>query len=456
MLTADYADQDPPSADPGADRQVTPAAAAHAALQLAMRMGDVLLSAGMSANDVVVFMLRVTHAYGLTGVHVDVTYTSISASAYHDPGQPPITSIRVVRPTVVDYTKVRRLDRLSTRIEAGLPIDEAAAALERIRSAPHPYPRWVSMLGNAGVGPAASLLFTTSWKIILITFLTGCLVDVMQRACERRRVPPFFQQLAAAGLITLVAAAIAYAGERGVAFFVGLDPTLVVVGGIVMLVAGMMIVGAFQDAIDQFYVTASARVFEVFMRTAGVVAGIVVALRLAQQVGAPLTISAKAPAFGSLGAQFAAVGLIAVLFALSAYADMVTIVLAAGVALVGWLTFTSLIRVGVGEIPADTLAALVAATLTTLLVRRTSVPGFGLITAALLPLVPGLAIYRGLLQLVGTAPGTADPAVGSTGLLHALGIAFGIGAGASLGIYLGRPIVDQVRRMTFRNRRRGG
>jgi uncharacterized membrane protein YjjP (DUF1212 family) len=31
------------------------------------------------------------------------------------------------------------------------------------------------------------------------------------------------------------------------------------VGGIVMLVAGMTSVGAAQDAIDQFYVTASAR-----------------------------------------------------------------------------------------------------------------------------------------------------------------------------------------------------
>jgi uncharacterized membrane protein YjjP (DUF1212 family) len=310
------------------------------------------------------------------------------------------------------------------------------------------------MVGNAGVAGAASLLFTTNWKIILLTFAMGCLVDLMLGWLDRLRMPAFFRQLAAAGVITLVAAGINYAGSQHVAFFVGLDPTVVVVGGIVMLVAGMMIVGAFQDAIDQFYVTASARVFEVFMRTAGIVGGILIALRLAQQMGAPLTISAKPAAFGSLGAQLTAVGLIAVFFAISAYADAVTILLAAGVALIGWLAYTSLIRVGVGDIPADTLAALLAATLTTLMVRRTSVPGFGLITAALLPLVPGLAIYRGLLQLVGTAPGTADPAAGSTALLHALGVAVGIGAGASLGIYLGRPIVDQVRRMTFRKERR--
>jgi uncharacterized membrane protein YjjP (DUF1212 family) len=248
------------------------------------------------------------------------------------------------------------------------------------------------MIGSAGVAPAASLLFTTNWKIILLTFLTGCVVDLMLGWFDRLRVPPFFRQLAAAGLITLVAAGISGAARRGVAFFVGLDSTLLVVGGIVMLVAGMMIVGAFQDAIDQFYVTASARVFEVFMRTAGIVAGIVLALRLAQQLGAPLTISAKPAAFGSLGAQFVAVGLIAALFALSAYADAVTILLAAMIALIGWLGYTTMIRVGLGDIPADTVAALLAATVTTLMIRRTHVPGFGLTTAALLPLVFGLAL----------------------------------------------------------------
>jgi hypothetical protein len=44
---------------------VTPPAAA---LNLAMQVGDCLLSAGMSANDVVVAMLGITDAYGPTGV----------------------------------------------------------------------------------------------------------------------------------------------------------------------------------------------------------------------------------------------------------------------------------------------------------------------------------------------------------------------------------------------------
>ena len=360
----------------------------------------------MSANDVVVFMLRVTNAYGLTrrarrrDVHVDL------GLLLPGPGLPPITSIRVVRPTVVDYTKVRRLDRLAGDIEAGLPIEEATAALERIRTAPPPYPRLVSMIGNAGVAPAASLLFTTSWKILLITFLTGCLVDLLLAAFDRRRVPPFFQQFAAAGFITLVAAGITLRRRprRSRSSSASTRPC-VVVGGIVMLVAGMMIVGAVQDAIDQFYVTASARVFEVFMRTAGIVAGIVIALRLAQQLGAPLSISADPIALGPIddpvrrrGADRGAVRALGVRRRGDDPAR-------------GGHGAGRLARFHLGPpgrrraVLADTAGALLAAVLTTLIVRRTHVPGFGLITAALLPLVPGLALYHGLLQLVGTTPG---------------------------------------------------
>ena len=50
------------------------------ALDLAVQIAGCLLSAGMSANDVVVVALRITRTYGLRRVHFDVTYTSIAAS----------------------------------------------------------------------------------------------------------------------------------------------------------------------------------------------------------------------------------------------------------------------------------------------------------------------------------------------------------------------------------------
>jgi uncharacterized membrane protein YjjB (DUF3815 family) len=142
------------------------------------------------------------------------------------------------------------------------------------------------------------------------------------------------------------------------------------------------------------------------------------------------------------------------MFAISVYSDFVTILLAAAMSVVGYAGYTAAVQFNVAPVPANAVAALLAAVLTTLIVRRTHVPGFGVITGALIPLVPGLLIYTGLLQLMGTVPGDGDPGHGGRTLLLALGVAVAIGAGASLGIFLGRPLADTVRRITFLGRRR--
>ena len=91
----------------GPSHQLDSAVPAAGALDLAVQIAGCLLSAGMSANDVVVVALRITRSYGLRRVHFDVTYTSIAASYYPAPGVPPVTCIRTVQPDVIDYTQVR-------------------------------------------------------------------------------------------------------------------------------------------------------------------------------------------------------------------------------------------------------------------------------------------------------------------------------------------------------------
>jgi Threonine/Serine exporter, ThrE len=88
----------------------------------------------------------------------------------------------------------------------------------------------------------------------------------------------------------------------------------------------------------------------------------------------------------------------------------------------------SMIYIGSTEVPANTLGAFVAALASTSWIRHSTIPAFGLVSAALLPFVPDLSLYNGLLQVVGTSPETANPSEGGSTLLVALRVALGIAA----------------------------
>jgi uncharacterized membrane protein YjjP (DUF1212 family) len=419
-------------------------------LDLAMSVGERLLVSGMSANDVVVQMLRVTRAYGLSSVHVDLTYTSIGVTHHRGPTRRPLSMVRIVQPVVVDYSKAREISQLLTRIEDGLGIDEARDAYDEIFWAPPPYSPWIALLGSGGIAAGVSLTFSTSLLLALIAFVTASIAERCLRWLHARRVPPFFGQAAVAGGMTMVAAGVHELGRAGVAPFDDMDPTLIVVGGIVMLLAGVMIVGAVQDAIDQFYVTASARLLEVVMRTGGIVAGILVAIRVLEIWDVSFVVVNNPGSLAPLWAQFIGAGLISLSFAVYCFADVTTVALTALVGLVGYGAYAALEDAGSTEVVSNTTAALAVGALATLLVRGTDAPGFGMESGALLPLVPGLALLNGLLDMMGREPGNPTIVAGGRSLFLALLVALGIAAGATLGTYLGRPVNDQLRRLRRR------
>ncbi len=74
---------------------------AHAALGLALRIGESMLAVGASAADVTATVLPVAAAYGLTSCQVDVTFTSLTVSYDRDDAAP-LTLLRIVRTRAMD------------------------------------------------------------------------------------------------------------------------------------------------------------------------------------------------------------------------------------------------------------------------------------------------------------------------------------------------------------------
>lgn len=412
------------------------------ALRLATTMADQLLSMGVSANSVVSKVLDVTDTYCSKPVHIDISANVVMVSQLRGIEKEPLTLIRPVVMRDINYMTIQAIQNLIYEISHGEhTLEEAEEILDSIISHPRKFPWWAVMLGNASIVAGVTLMYTTSWRAILTTFCIGIVIDRLLALLAKMAIPPFFRQILAAMSITFIAASIHYLGGHGVTFFADINPTLLVVGGVVMLVAGLVIVGAIQDAIDEYYVTANARIAKVFMQTTGIVVGILLALYAARKLGIgialspdPLTVTAVQ--FQVAGALIASAG-----YALAGQTRRRAI---AGIGLIGAsglvIMMVAMDVIGISSVPASGIAALFIGVSAAFISRFWRTPSVGIIAGSIVPLVPGLMLYNGLMQLINYPPG--DPeffrALGT--LFTAAAVALTIAAGASFGSMIGRPL----------------
>ena len=257
------------------------------ALRLTMTIADMLLSMGVSVADVVSMSLDITDRYCKRKVHFDVSSNLIMASQDRGDEMEPLTLVRHATPHSPNNMVVQSLQELVRDIAGGdVMLNDAEQRLDEILQQPRKYPYWVTTVGSALISAGVGVLFGAKPLIILIMFLAGAVVAYVLRILVHKRVPLFFAQVFSALFITLIAAGTALASQQfEVGWLYGLSPRYIIVGGIMMLVAGLAIVSAVQDAIDEFYVTANARLLKVIMMTVGIVAGVLIGLYAARKMG---------------------------------------------------------------------------------------------------------------------------------------------------------------------------
>ncbi|MGI5191243.1 threonine/serine ThrE exporter family protein [Promicromonospora sp. CA-289599] len=411
-------------------------------LDLAMRIGESMFAVGASAHEVTLAITRVADAYGLQGVHVDVTYTSITLS-YHPSGESwPHTLLRVVRVAAPDHMKLQRLQALLVDIDEGLDLDEARTAFRAIRRVPFRYRQPVVVTARALLAVGASILSGGSPVVVALTFVAALAAAATQSGLARLRVPSFFSQIAGAFVTTAVAVVVSALAAADVEPFAGVRPSIIVASGIVLMLSGLTVVGAAQDAIDGFALTAAGRILDLTLQTLGLVVGILAGLELGSMLGFRMTLPDGPPPLGPLPDQVCGAVIIAVAVALFNGAGMRIIAVSGVLGAVAALGYAvALTAAGLHPAAASGVAALLASFVGVLIAHNLHVPSVAVTTAAIVPLVPGGAVFYGLLGMVHAEPASALTADGGAGsLVLAASVGIGLAAGASLGIYLGTPV----------------
>jgi uncharacterized membrane protein YjjP (DUF1212 family) len=419
--------------------QVAESRETYKTLDLALRIGEVLLSSGAGAADVTATMLSIAHACGVRGVDVDVTFTALSISYQPSYDEPAIIQMRQVKHRDIDYEDLTDVDIITQDLLRGdITRDEARSRLAQIVSSGHKLPRWAVTLGWGVTGLGVGLLVGGDWIVVLIAFIAAAAIDVLKRAMSRRRLPSFYQQVAGGLLATLLAVGAAATGLPA-------DPSMVVTASIIMLLAGIGFMGAVQDALTGFYITAGARLLEAMLATAGIIAGVSGGLTVGQLLGVELgRLDPGAAGLSYLPIVTFGAGLCAGAFAFASYAPLRSLLPIAMIGALGEVVFYLVDSQGFGRAWAAAMAAISIGVVSYSVAGRVRVPPLVVVVSAIVPLLPGLSIYRGLSLMA-----TGD-SLGILGMASAAAIAIALASGVILGEYVAQPLKREVRRLEDR------
>jgi uncharacterized membrane protein YjjP (DUF1212 family) len=413
-------------------------------LDFCLRVGELLLSSGAGAADVAATMLSLARGLGATQAEVDVTFTSLTMSHQTNPEEWPLIATRHVHSRVIDYQHLTRVDHLVRAVlREEIDLAGARAELRQITSTGHDRPRWAVTAGWGVMAGGIGLQFGGDWLVVVLAMVAAMTIDRLQLTIARRRIPAFYQQVAGGGVATLVAVA-------AEATPLDVNVQLVVTANIVMLLAGIGFMGALQDALTGFYITAGARLTEALLATAGIIAGVSGGLGLAAMIGVEIPpLDPGRIGFQELGVAAVGAAVGASAFAFASYSPkrmLLPVALVAAVAIV--INQTLQAPEGIGRSWSVALAALFVGLVGYTVAGRLRVPPLIVVVSAVVPMLPGLSIFRGLSLL--SEGNSYDTSEGLVALVTAASVALALAAGVILGEYVAQPLRREARRVESR------
>ncbi|GHC86621.1 membrane protein [Nocardiopsis terrae] len=400
------------------------------AINLALRVGELMLASGESTEAVSEAILSLSVAFDLPRSEVSVTFTTISLSTHPGGDSPPVTGERVVRRRTLDYFRVNELHSLVQQAALGLlELEDASARLEQIRRARMPYPNWLIAVGFGLIASSASVMVGGGAVVAAVAFLATVLGDRTSVFLANRGVAEFYQMAAAAVVASSIGVGLLWVSTT---LDLGLQAGAIITGNIMALLPGRPLVSSLQDGISGSYVTAVARLLETFFILGAIVSGVVTVAYTATRLGVNLDLE-NLPSAGMALNPAVLIGAagIAMAFAISLAVPprMLPTIGALGVMI--WVIYAGLRAFLDVPLVVGTVAGAVAVGMVGhWLARRTRRPVLPYLIPSIAPLLPGSILYRGLIEIT---QGTGGAVAGLLSLAEAIMVALALGAGVNLG-----------------------
>lgn len=437
------------------------------ATDTALRLGELMLRSGATAAKVEASIVAVGAAAGLRRLDVDITLQSLHLQCVLSDGKT-VTRLRVVQGARHDFARLDSIHQLVDDIVSrGWDAASARRQVREIQTQRRTYSKPVVLAATGVLVGAVTMMLGAGLVAILVAALTGMAIHRLTRFLGEHGYPEFYQMAFGAFVATLIAW-VAYAlGVNTPLPVSGADFAYMVAGGIVILLPGRATAAAVEDVISGYQVTGAGRMLAVVLNTSGLTVGVGGALTATLALTDALGGSFVSPevldlrSFASPGvATFVgafALGAAAAVTAQSRRRLVVPIGLLCVTGVAVSRTMTEIF--GLGLTIASGAAAVVIGVLGRLLASRFHAAAMTCMVPASFGLLPGLAIFRGLYEMVSAdgstgAIGELTVASGITTLLGAFATLLAIATGTMLGELVMGPVDHRWSKSRWDRRRR--
>ncbi len=418
-------------------------------VDLAARVGELMLRCGAGAPQVEGSVAAVAAAAGVDVLEVDITLQSLLLQATSSEGRQH-TLLRVVRRSRLDYARLVAVHRLVAALVAGeVTADEAADRLREIKRAPRIYSVAAVSVASALLASAVAVMIGATAFAALVTVGVVLVVTGVNRLHARIGLPEFYGNAINAFTATMLAGGAYALGAAGFVPLTARDFAFIVAGGIVAMLPGRTMASAIEDVLFGYPLTGAGRLLSVVLSLTGLIIGIATGLSVLLSITEMTDGSFVSPSVLDLTTSqasiVAAVGgaLVVGLAGAVTVQSLGRLVLPVGLLSVMAASVYALLTrsVGVGPIMASGVAAVVLGLTGGLVAHRVRAPSMVLVVPASFALLPGLTIFRGLYELVVSASdkGLLSIQSGITTLLGAFAVLLAIATGTVLGDVFASP-----------------
>ena len=407
-------------------------------LAFSLNAAAMLVRNGAAAVNVTRTLLALARTAELSNVTASVEVSKVSLS-YTDPETGfPVTRMHEVDGSGLNVTGLAlvesTVERVVTRtISFKEGLDELALTERQERRRDY-----VSIfIGWFFLGAGFAWMMGGTGMAALVSGALIAIVEAVGGRLARLKLPGFYTHVASAFLAVILTA--------GAASVLDIPrPALMIVAALVVRLAGVTSLGAAHDLLTGWYLTATARLMSAVMDTLGLVSGVMLGLTALQTAHVPFAFESDLAQSSALWQAAVAAGFVAGGFALASRGRFSHVPVIAVLGSLAALTSGALEAVGIGKTPAVALAAFLLGILCTVVARPLSLPSLAALTTALVPLLPGMAIYSGFIAFA------LHQSNGPSEFLNAGATALAIGAGAVLGQFVLWRMLWRAKRAQYR------